>query len=167
MLGGECDAAVWGSRRGVVSCRNGPTLSTGSRAGVMLPFSPCTDQAHCCTAQGSRSKFTSAATWFGLAPAASCTRVLSTHVCSSAAVHHAAAAAARYRVKLEACLPEVFVSFQATHKAADSRLVQEALRRAVLRLLRVWRDRFIFNDDYINGLQVRGCVRACAGDMSC
>jgi U2-associated protein SR140 len=32
-------------------------------------------------------------------------------------------------------------------------MVQEALRRAVLRLLRVWRDRFIFNDDYINGLQ--------------
>lgn len=65
------------------------------------------------------------------------------------------AAACRYRAKLEACLPEIFVSFQATHKAADSRMVQEALRRAVLRLLRVWRDRFIFNDDYINGLQVR------------
>lgn len=61
----------------------------------------------------------------------------------------------RYRAKLEACLPEVFVSFQATQAAADSRMVQEALRRAVLRLLRVWRDRFIFNDDYINGLQVR------------
>lgn len=64
----------------------------------------------------------------------------------------------RYRAKLEACLPEVFVSFQAAHKGADGRMVQEALRRAVLRLLRVWRDRFIFNDDYINGLQVCVCV---------
>ena len=66
----------------------------------------------------------------------------------------AACPCCRYRAKLEACLPEVFVSFHSTHKAADSRMVQEALRRAVLRLLRVWRDRFIFNDDYINGLQV-------------
>jgi U2-associated protein SR140 len=33
-------------------------------------------------------------------------------------------------------------------------MIQEALKRAVLRLLRVWRERFIFNDDYINGLQV-------------
>jgi U2-associated protein SR140 len=64
----------------------------------------------------------------------------------------------RYRAKLEACLPEVFVSFQAAHKGADGRMVQEALRRAVLRLLRVWRDRFIFNDDYINGLQVCVCL---------
>jgi U2-associated protein SR140 len=46
------------------------------------------------------------------------------------------------------------VSFNATYKAAGSRMVQEALKRAVLRLLRVWRERFVFNDDYINGLQV-------------
>lgn len=37
-------------------------------------------------------------------------------------------------------------------------MVQEALKRHVLRLLRVWRERFIFNDDYINGLQVRFCL---------
>ncbi|KAF6245152.1 hypothetical protein COO60DRAFT_1467710, partial [Scenedesmus sp. NREL 46B-D3] len=59
----------------------------------------------------------------------------------------------RYRARLEAVLPEIFVSCNATYKAADSRMVQEALKRAVLRLLRVWRERFIFNDDYINGLQ--------------
>jgi U2-associated protein SR140 len=47
------------------------------------------------------------------------------------------------------------VSLCGTLKACDSRLVAEALRRAVLRLLRVWRHRFIFNDAYINGLQVR------------
>ncbi len=31
---------------------------------------------------------------------------------------------------------------------------QEALRRHVLRLLRIWRDWFIFADDFLNGLQV-------------
>jgi hypothetical protein len=70
----------------------------------------------------------------------------------------------RYRARLEAVLPEIFVSFNATYKAADSRMVQEALKRAVLRLLRVWRERFIFNDDYINGLQVR--LFTCTLDQS-
>lgn len=32
--------------------------------------------------------------------------------------------------------------------------VQEGLRRHVLRVLRVWRDWFIFGDDILNGLQV-------------
>ena len=32
---------------------------------------------------------------------------------------------------------------------------QEALRRHVLRVLRIWRDWFIFSDDFLNGLQVR------------
>ena len=31
---------------------------------------------------------------------------------------------------------------------------QEALRRHVLRVLRIWRDWFIFADDFLNGLQV-------------
>eukprot|EP00878_Enallax_costatus_P028828 GHUV01031177.1.p1 GENE.GHUV01031177.1~~GHUV01031177.1.p1 ORF type:complete len:188 (-),score=55.53 GHUV01031177.1:1472-2035(-) len=62
--------------------------------------------------------------------------------------------ASRYRARLEAVLPEMFVSFNSTYKRAESRMIQEALRRNVLKLLRVWRERFIFNDDYINGLQV-------------
>jgi hypothetical protein len=33
-------------------------------------------------------------------------------------------------------------------------LLQEGLRRHVLRVLRVWRDWFIFGDDILNGLQV-------------
>lgn len=32
-------------------------------------------------------------------------------------------------------------------------MTQEALRRHVLRVLRVWRERFLFNDDFVNGLQ--------------
>ncbi len=35
-------------------------------------------------------------------------------------------------------------------------MLQEALRRHVLRALRCWRDRYIFSDDFLNGLQVRG-----------
>lgn len=31
---------------------------------------------------------------------------------------------------------------------------QEVLRRNVLRVLRIWRSRFIFSDDFLNGLQV-------------
>jgi len=34
-------------------------------------------------------------------------------------------------------------------------MAQEALRRHVLRLLRVWRSWFIFADDFLNGLQVQ------------
>lgn len=43
---------------------------------------------------------------------------------------------------------------QGTYRAAESRMTQESLRRHVLRVLRVWRERFIFSDDYLNGLQV-------------
>jgi U2-associated protein SR140 len=32
-------------------------------------------------------------------------------------------------------------------------MVQEGLRRHVLRVLRVWREWSIFSDDYLNGLQ--------------
>ncbi|KAF8062719.1 RRC1 [Scenedesmus sp. PABB004] len=61
--------------------------------------------------------------------------------------------ASRYRVRLEAVLPDVFASFHAAYRAAGGRLAQEALRRPVLRLLRLWRERFMFNADYVNGLQ--------------
>lgn len=43
---------------------------------------------------------------------------------------------------------------QETYKSAESRMQQEALRRHVLRVLRIWRDWFIFADDFLNGLQV-------------
>lgn len=42
------------------------------------------------------------------------------------------------------------------YRGAEGRMAQELLRRHVLRLLRIWRGWFIFGDDYLNGLQVRG-----------
>ena len=35
----------------------------------------------------------------------------------------------------------------------ETRITQEALRRHVLRVLRCWRERYLFSDDYLNGLQ--------------
>ncbi|KAG2440272.1 hypothetical protein HXX76_004384 [Chlamydomonas incerta] len=61
--------------------------------------------------------------------------------------------ASRYRVKLQAVLPDVFESLNDTYRGADGRMLQEALRRHVLRVLRCWRDKYIFTDDYLNGLQ--------------
>ncbi|KAK9865024.1 hypothetical protein WJX84_002089 [Apatococcus fuscideae] len=61
--------------------------------------------------------------------------------------------ASRYRSRLEAVLPNIFESFQEVYLGLDSRITQEALRRHILRVLRVWRERFIFNDDFLNGLQ--------------
>eukprot|EP00198_Chlamydomonas_reinhardtii_P008180 XP_001697517.1 predicted protein [Chlamydomonas reinhardtii] len=61
--------------------------------------------------------------------------------------------ASRYRVKLQAALPDVFESLNETYRGADGRMLQEALRRHVLRVLRCWRDKYIFTDDYLNGLQ--------------
>lgn len=43
----------------------------------------------------------------------------------------------------------------------DGRMAQEALRRHVLRLLRVWRSWFIFSDDFLNGLQVHTALQPC------
>lgn len=34
-------------------------------------------------------------------------------------------------------------------------MTQEVLRKHVLRVLRVWREHYLFNDDYLNGLQVK------------
>ncbi|MEW5308379.1 MAG: hypothetical protein WDW38_000347 [Sanguina aurantia] len=61
--------------------------------------------------------------------------------------------ASRFRAKLEAVLPEIFESLQATYRSLDSRMTQEVLRKHVLRVLRVWREHYLFNDDYLNGLQ--------------
>jgi U2-associated protein SR140 len=37
----------------------------------------------------------------------------------------------------------------------ESRITQEALRRHVLRVLRCWRERYVFGDEFLNGLQVQ------------
>ncbi len=46
--------------------------------------------------------------------------------------------------------------FISQRRAVETRITQEALRRHVLRVLRTWRERYMFSDDYLNGLQV--CV---------
>eukprot|EP00798_Chlamydomonas_sp_ICE-L_P032267 gene32267-16833_t len=61
--------------------------------------------------------------------------------------------ASRYRSRLEAVLPTIFESLQDTYRSVETRMTQEFLRRYVLRVLRVWRERFIFTDDFLNGLQ--------------
>ncbi|KAK9825189.1 hypothetical protein WJX81_005170 [Elliptochloris bilobata] len=77
--------------------------------------------------------------------------------------------ASRYRSLLEASLPDIFESLQMTYRSVDGRMAQEALRRHVLRLLRVWRSWFIFSDDFLNGLQatfLRGPSMAAAPDAA-
>ena len=44
---------------------------------------------------------------------------------------------------------------QESYAGCESRIVQEGLRRHVLRVLRMWRHWYIFTDDFLNGLQVR------------
>ena len=61
--------------------------------------------------------------------------------------------ASRYRAKLEDLLPDVFESLAEATRLAESRMAQEMLRRHVLKVLRIWRGWFIFNDDFLNGLQ--------------
>ncbi|CAD7701765.1 unnamed protein product [Ostreobium quekettii] len=61
--------------------------------------------------------------------------------------------ASQYRSKLEDRLADVFESFHLAYTALDSKTEQEATRRHVLRVLRIWRDWFIFSNDYLNGLQ--------------
>jgi CID domain len=75
---------------------------------------------------------------------------------SGAGVRHASS----YRRRLEAVLPDVFESLAETYRTVEGRMAQGALRRHVLRVLRVWRDRFVFSDDFLNGLQV--CTRLTA-----
>uniref|UniRef100_A0A6S8KMZ3 U2 snRNP-associated SURP motif-containing protein n=2 Tax=Dunaliella TaxID=3044 RepID=A0A6S8KMZ3_DUNTE len=59
----------------------------------------------------------------------------------------------RYRTRFEAVLPTIFDSLHETYRSVETRITQEALRRHVLRVLRCWRERYMFTDDYLNGLQ--------------
>jgi U2-associated protein SR140 len=61
--------------------------------------------------------------------------------------------ASRYRQLLQADLPFVFVSFRDALKAADDVIKREAFKRNALRVLRVWRDWYLFTEDFLNGLQ--------------
>jgi len=61
--------------------------------------------------------------------------------------------ASNFRTRLHDSIPAIFDSLADCYRACDSRMTQETLRRHVLRVLRVWRNWFIFSDDYLNGLQ--------------
>ena len=52
-------------------------------------------------------------------------------------------------------MPPSLPPFLPPCRAVETRITQEALRRHVLRVLRTWRERYVFSDDYLNGLQVR------------
>lgn len=59
---------------------------------------------------------------------------------------------------------------QIAYRAADSRLTQETTRRHVLRVLKAWREKYLFNADYLNGLTVGvlqrdSCVHVWGGEM--
>ena len=51
-------------------------------------------------------------------------------------------------------MPPSLPPFLPPCRAVETRITQEALRRHVLRVLRTWRERYVFSDDYLNGLQV-------------
>jgi hypothetical protein len=61
--------------------------------------------------------------------------------------------ASRYRQLLQAELPAVFQSFHEALLSAEAALKREAFKRNSLRVLRVWRDWYLFSEEYLNGLQ--------------
>lgn len=61
--------------------------------------------------------------------------------------------ASRYRQLLQSELPSVFQSFHDALLSAEAALKREAFKRNSLRVLRVWRDWYLFSEDYLNGLQ--------------
>lgn len=61
--------------------------------------------------------------------------------------------ASRYRQLLQADLPAVFASFAAAlHGIADV-IAREAFRRCTQRVLRVWKDWYLFSEEFLAGLQ--------------
>ncbi len=52
-------------------------------------------------------------------------------------------------------LPLTVASPAPPPRGVESRITQEALRRHVLRVLRCWRERYVFGDEFLNGLQVQ------------
>eukprot|EP00210_Caulerpa_lentillifera_P005762 g5509.t1 len=69
---------------------------------------------------------------------------------SSASVRNAS----QYRSRLEEKLPDVFESLQQVYSSLnDKKDIQETVKKYVLRVLRIWRNWFLFSNDYLNGLQ--------------
>ena len=61
--------------------------------------------------------------------------------------------ASQYRVMFQDVLPDIFEDLQRSYLNSSSRMLQEIIRKHVLRVLRVWRGWFMFHDDFLNGLQ--------------
>lgn len=61
--------------------------------------------------------------------------------------------ASRYRQLLQTDLPAVFQSFHEALTGAKDAIKREAFKRNTLRVLRVWRDWYLFSEEYLNGLQ--------------
>eukprot|EP00892_Ulva_mutabilis_P012107 jgi/Ulvmu1/9269/UM050_0018.1 len=61
--------------------------------------------------------------------------------------------ASRYRQLLQTDLSAVFQSFHEALTAAKYAIKREAFKRNALRVLRVWRDWYLFSEEFLNGLQ--------------
>lgn len=69
---------------------------------------------------------------------------------SSASVRNAS----QYRTRLQESLPDIFESFRTVYESLQNKKdIQEAIKKYVLRVLRIWRSWYIFSNDYLNGLQ--------------
>eukprot|EP00889_Picochlorum_renovo_P007014 jgi/Picre1/34044/NNA_001521.t1 len=61
--------------------------------------------------------------------------------------------ASQYRPILQDVLPDMFESLQECYLNAPSRMTQEHIRKRVLRVLRAWNGWYIFQEEYLQGLQ--------------
>ena len=60
--------------------------------------------------------------------------------------------ASQYRSTIQDSLPEIFESLQEMYAHASSRIMQEIIKKHVVRVLRVWREWHMFNDDFLDSL---------------
>jgi hypothetical protein len=67
--------------------------------------------------------------------------------------------ASRYRQLLQGHLADIFASFADTLDAIDDVISREAFKRCTLRVLRVWKDWYLFSEEVIAGLQATLVMR--------
>lgn len=61
--------------------------------------------------------------------------------------------ASQYRTIIQESLPDIFESLQYSYINASSRIMQETIRKHILRILRVWREWHMFHDSFLSSLQ--------------
>jgi len=69
--------------------------------------------------------------------------------------------ASQYRTTIQESLPEIFESLQEVYANASSRMMQETIRKHVLRVLRIWREWHMFHDEFLNSLQCQFIRKHC------